>query len=501
MTKRPILPWVLLSCLPLLGWWTYGLFDLDEGYYAAIVAEMNRRGEWVTPYFNGHPWFEKPILLYWLAKPCIALFGVWVGPRVPSILATAGLYALVAWFARRRLSVRSEVLAPLILGSSLLVVAAGRMMLTDPLLVLCLSAAFITFWESLVDRPQWRILTAFCLGLGVLAKGPVALILFVPIAGWTFYREKDLRSTFRGSWLPGVLVLVATICIWYVPAYLANGKFFVDEFLIKQNIGRFTGGDQAHTLHGPAGWVFYIPILLLGMAPWSFLLFRAWPKRDRSVGVPADVRIVGEDANATSLRRYFATWGLTIFLFFSISGAKLPHYVLPVTVPFALLVADDLARRWPELTPKRLALPVAWLLAIWAIAQSGFQIYHDGNALLPGFHREVQDLAQYVAASAKPTDTVAEYQMSRREHDLGTGKPKIQETSHPSLLLYLNRTVVDTDDFQDLLKQPSPVWIITRWNRIGDFQRAVTDKAGWSMEDVNTPVKQDLYRLYKLERR
>jgi len=59
-----------------------------------------------------------------------------------------------------------------------------------------------------------------------------------------------------------------------------------------------------------------------------------------------------------------ATWGTVIFLFFSISGAKLPHYVLPVTAPFGLLVADDLARRWGEVSRRRLV----WRAALAAEA-------------------------------------------------------------------------------------------------------------------------------------
>src|SRR5580693_6722422 len=96
-------PYAWLAILPLLGWWLYGLFDLDEGFYAAVVAEMNRRGEWITPYFNGHPWFEKPVLLYWVAKPCLALFGGEFGIRLPSILASLATYAIIAWFGKRRL--------------------------------------------------------------------------------------------------------------------------------------------------------------------------------------------------------------------------------------------------------------------------------------------------------------------------------------------------------------------------------------------------------------
>src|SRR4051812_41619111 len=130
-TLRPV-PWLLLwlfAVLPLLGWWLYGLFDLDEGFYGAVVAEMNRRGEWITPYYNGQPWFEKPILLYWVAKPLMMLFGNVVGPRLPSILATLGTYALVARFVRRYWDHAAAQWCVLVLASTTLVVGLGRMMM------------------------------------------------------------------------------------------------------------------------------------------------------------------------------------------------------------------------------------------------------------------------------------------------------------------------------------------------------------------------------------
>ena len=38
-------------------------------------------------------------------------------------------------------------------------------------------------------------------------------------------------------------------------------------------------------------------------------------------------------------RRYLASWAGAIFLFFTASSAKLPHYILPVIPPLAILVA------------------------------------------------------------------------------------------------------------------------------------------------------------------
>lgn len=153
MTGRGTRGWdfvaLLLALLPLLGFWTYGLFDLDEGFYAAAAREMLRRGEWVTPLYQGHPWFEKPILLYWMAIPSIAAFGEAVGPRLPSVLCSAGTLLLVFAAARRWLGEASGRTSLLVLGSSILAVGAGRMMLADPPLILFLSAALLLFWASL----------------------------------------------------------------------------------------------------------------------------------------------------------------------------------------------------------------------------------------------------------------------------------------------------------------------------------------------------------------
>ncbi|HVT11900.1 MAG TPA: glycosyltransferase family 39 protein [Fimbriimonadaceae bacterium] len=474
-----IVTWIFAT-LPLLGWWLYGLFDMDEGFYGAVVAEMNRRGEWITPYYNGHPWFEKPILLYWLAKPSMLLFGQWLGPRLPSILATIGTYLLVAWFARRRWDDHAARWCVLVTASSILVVGVGRMMMTDALLNVCLVGAFVFFWESLVGDRRWRLLSALFLGLSVLAKGPVGILLFVPVAGWTFWRERDLREAFRGWWLLGTLVLAATIATWYLPAFLVNGHEFVQKFLIEQNLNRFTGGDPAHTPPYFVGLATYFVVLLVCMAPWSFYFWRAWPRPGSGV------------------ERYLVVWALVPFVFFTISKAKLPHYVLPCAVPLAMLVGVHLARRTNEIEDRIRALryPLIACGVVAVLVNAVFLLYYNWD-LLSG-HAEVHRLAFFVRDNAAPGDDVAAYQMPRRQHDLGTGKPKIQETSHPSLVMYLNRTINEPDDMATLLADPHGEWVITRWNRIGPAEIDAAHHAGRDLEPVDTGHPPDLYRLYYL---
>jgi 4-amino-4-deoxy-L-arabinose transferase-like glycosyltransferase len=474
--KAWVITWIF-AILPLLGWWLYGLFDIDEGFYGAIVAEMNRRGEWITPYYNGHPWFEKPILLYWFAKPSMMLFGQWIGPRLPSVLATVGTYALVGWFARRRWGEQSARWCVLITASSLFIVGVGRMMMTDAILNLCLVGAFLTFWESLEGDRRWRLLTAFFLGLSVLAKGPVGLPLFVAVAAWTFWRERDLRPAFRGQWLLGIVILSATIATWYVPAYLVNGQDFVQKFLIEQNLNRFTGGDAAHNTPLWSYPIYYPAVLLLTLAPWSFYVLKAWPR------------------DSEPLPRYLATWLLVPLIFFSISKAKLPHYALPCAVPLTLLVGKYLGQK-SEDGWKPLRYPLAVCVCAAVLANVGFLLWYNWR-LLSG-HAQVHALAFYVRDGIQPGQDVAAYQMGRRAHDKGTAKPEIQETSHPSLVMYLDRKVNETDTMESLLSDRNPQWVITRRDRIRDGDIAEARNAGRELTPIATGEPQDLYRLYFL---
>ncbi len=467
--NRWILVWVA-ALLPLLGWWATGLFDLDEGFYAAVVSEMNRRGEWITPYYNGRPWFEKPILLYWLGKPSVALFGESFGPRLPSVLANLGIYALTAWFCRRRFSDEVGQLAVLILASSLLVVVLGRLMMTDSLLALCLLGAWVSLWESLEGDKRWRWLSGLAVGVGVLAKGPVALILFAIVIFWTFARHRGLRAGFKGGWAGFWLLCIASICTWYVPAYVANGQTFVQEFLIDQNIGRFVGGDAAHTLGGFASLALYVPVLFLLMLPWSLWIPKALLVREGMLG------------------SFLATCFGAVFLFFTIGGAKLPHYILPCVPPLAILLASLLHRQtWTW------RFGLAWCVVIAVAANAAHSWYY-----LESRQAEAHSLARYIRSHAGG-DEVALFQLGRRASGRATGTLNLQETSLPSMMLYLDRVTIDTDDFERILSAKDQVWVFTRQGRIqpDHFARALQE--GRRLEKVHTAgIDARAFEIYRL---
>lgn len=474
MGERPPFWFVfVLATLPLLGWWATGLFDLDEGFYGAVVAEMNRRGEWIVPYYNGLPWWEKPILLYWLAKPTVAAFGFEFGARLPSVLCALLGYAFVYWWAKRRLSLAAAQIALIVLGTSVLWVGLSRMMMTDVPLAVAYAAACLLFYESAVGDPRWKILVGALLGVGVLAKGPVALLLFIPVAGWMLWRHPSLRKQGKRGWLGLAVAMVLVAGAWYLPAFFLHREQFVQKFLIEQNLNRFTGGDAAHTLGGIGSLFVFIPVLLLGMAPWSFRLFGGWGQRDA----------------ATSL---LWTMALVPFLFFSLSGAKLVHYVLPCIIPLALLVADKLSYSWSEdgktlHTRKVVGASVASVVVL-IVANVGFYFWYTTSG-----HAELHTLARKVPPGAN----AAVYQMSRRQKDRGTGKLKLQETAHPSLAMVLDRVLLEAEAPNDLAKAPLPLYVLTRNDRLSTEDFTFLRAKGVKVTRISTDAR-SRYQLFLL---
>lgn len=302
-----------------------GLTGPDEPRYAAVAREMYQTGDWITPRLHGEPWFEKPVLLYWGAALGFVLFGVGeFGARLPSALgATATVFAL--YFVCRRLWGRATgVWASLILCSSVGYFAFGRAASTDMPLTACLTLALLAFLmgqdaEEPYRRRWFRAFYAF-LGLGVLAKGPVAVLL--PVLALLIYLVSRRRLPEWKSWRPqDAWIILLVSAPWYVAVTWANGYEFVRVFLIDQNFQRFTSNIHGHE----RPFYFYIPALMMLTFPWTFVV------------LPALRRKLEE-------KEWILLWWTVVpVLFFSLSGSKLPGYILPSVPPFVMLVARGIS--------------------------------------------------------------------------------------------------------------------------------------------------------------
>ena len=354
--------------LVLLYLWQLGaapLFDVDEGAFSEATRELLSSGDWGHTTLNGTDRFDKPILVYWLQAASMAVFGVneWA-TRLPSALCVLAAALAAGRFAARRWGAATGALAALVLGSGLGLLAIGRASTADGLLNALLIATGLCLWrfaESGERQPlHWAYL--WC-GLGLLAKGPVAVI--VPggtLVLWSLFSDRG-RTALRAAWNPlGWLIALAVALPWYLYALNRHGQAFIDGFFLKHNVERFSGTLEGHG----GGFAYYLVVLPLLLLPWTPLL----------VAVLAQARTLWRDP----LSRFLLLWAGFVLALFSASGTKLPHYMLYGVAPLALLMARQL------LAPGRLGRAALWLVLAAQLALAAAL-----PTLLPALAPQVKD--------------------------------------------------------------------------------------------------------------
>ena len=350
-----------VACFSRLG--AIGLVGNDEPRYASIARTMSESGDWVTPRLNGSPWFEKPALYYWAAGLLFRLFGESdYAARLPSGIAALIATLAIAWAARRFYSIAEAVVVLLLMPTSIAIVGFARGAGPDMLFAASLTAA-MALSAVIVSEVQnnWKFCCGFgaALGAAALAKGPAALILAAGgIALWAVL-TKEWRRAFRAAHPAAVASLLIVALPWYALCASRNPDF-IRTFFLLHNIQRFT----TPVFHHVRPFWYFAPVLIAGLAPWTFLIFPA-----------ARVARLAVKNQSWSSRPglYFGCWAAFAIIFFSISKSKLPGYVLPAIPPLNLLLAnaavllmkrrDTALARWTCV-----AIGLTWLTAGIAVA-------------------------------------------------------------------------------------------------------------------------------------
>jgi len=294
----------------------YSLKEPDEGRYAEIPREMVVSGDLTVPRLNDVRYFEKPPLLYWAVAFSYKLFGIseW-SFRFPNALAAFLCVFCLFFFARRWIDERAAFLASLILLSSFGFFGMARIVTTDMVFAFWLFLALLCFYGHYREK-KGAFLYGFyaAMALATLTKGPVAPVLLCGTIFIFLLTERNVSFIRHMKPLRGALLYLAIAAPWFVIISIREKEFF-DFFFVDQHFLRFIS--TKHKRSGPL--YYFIPVLLGGMLPWSLFIPRA---------------------AAASFRRpdcrFFLIWSALVFVFFSVSGSKLPPYILPVFPALAL---------------------------------------------------------------------------------------------------------------------------------------------------------------------
>lgn len=298
------------------------LFDVDEGAFSEATREMLESGNYLTTYLNGEPRFDKPILIYWLQALSVRLFGIGeFAFRFPSAAASALWAGAIYLFARRETGRKEAFIATTAMITSLQVTIIGKAAIADALLNCLLAVSMFAIYLYYRERKRLWILLAFAMiGLGTLTKGPIAILIPLAVSAMFFALEKELRAWIRAMFDPaGIMLFLLIVAPWYTLEYLDQGMAFIEGFILKHNVSRFNTPLEQHT---GSLW-YYFPVVLLGLMPSTGLL------------VPVAMRL--RKLLRAPLNRFLLLWFAFVFIFFSLSGTKLPHYVIYGYTPIFIL--------------------------------------------------------------------------------------------------------------------------------------------------------------------
>ena len=353
-----------------------GLVGPDEPRYAWIARAMATSGDWVTPRLYGQPWFEKPVLYYWAAALGFSahLPAEWAA-RLPSAVAALVAAIAIGWLGWKFYGTESSpfaspfLIAPLIFSTSVAAIgfarAAGPDMLFSAALTVAMASGAIVLSRRGALRSEndnrasnvpsdYFALAVFgaSLGLAVLAKGPAGVVVAAGAIGIWATATSQWRSALRLAHPIAIIAFCLVALPWYVLCAARNPDF-IHIFIFQHNFERYL---TPIFQHRQPFW-YFVPILLLGLLPWTACL---WP------AVEEGLRVWRLKSWSNSPGFFSACWAIFPFLFFSFSQSKLPGYILPAVPPLALLTAVGLQRRifMPKSQPALLASGWCALIAV-----------------------------------------------------------------------------------------------------------------------------------------
>jgi len=396
MLQRTNLIWLLgtLLLVRIIAMVVVPLADTTEPRYAEIARLMLTTNDWITPWFEPDvPFWGKPPLSFWAQALSFKLFGIneFAG-RLPALLA----FIATAWMLWRMAvsAVSAQVAAATVVvySSMLLTFLAAGTVMTDPYLALGTTWAMVAFYLAPKENVwYWRYGVFIGLGIGLLAKGPLAIVIAgAPIGLWVLFQGKLMHYLRTMPWIRGTLLTLLIALPWYILAELKTPGF-INYFIVGEHFMRFVDPGWMGDLYGHAHkeakgmiWLHW----LAGSTPWGPLALLLL------VGhmLTASLRKTVWHALKQPVVIYALLWALVTPVFFTAAGNVIWTYVLPSMPAFALLMGWAMVKlnngqKWRKLG----FIFVMWFMPIAGLIFSAF-IANNNNLM-----KTEKTIAEYVA--------------------------------------------------------------------------------------------------------
>src|SRR5215475_7753872 len=200
----------------------------DETRPGLVAREMVLRGHWLVPHLAGHVYPDKPPLFAWLVALASPRGVSEWSLRLPAAAAAAATVGVTHAIAARVAGPGAGLVAAAVLAASPAIVHWARMGRMESLLVLWIA---LTFWSALAwletGARRQAALAGLWMGLGVLTKGPFALIA-VPAVALASVAHRASPVSPRSGVLIAIAAALAVPAMWLGLSAIVDMSAVVD---------------------------------------------------------------------------------------------------------------------------------------------------------------------------------------------------------------------------------------------------------------------------------
>jgi 4-amino-4-deoxy-L-arabinose transferase-like glycosyltransferase len=336
--------WLVSAVLVYLLGVYVNVMDIDAAQYAAISREMMQSGSYLQVYEQGHDYLDKPPLVFWLCSVSMKVFGVNnFAYKLPSIL-----FALLAIFSTYRFALlyynrTIAQLSALVLATSQSFFLITNDCRTDTILIGCVA---FTFWHLAAAflENNWRhfLLGFIGIGFGMLAKGPIALLM--PTMAFTvhFLVKKEYKNFLRLEYLWGLVVIgivLLPMCYGLYTQFDLHPEKVIDGktgtsglrfFFWVQSFGRITG---ENTWRNDVYFTYLMMTMAWSLLPWTLMFIAGY------LGSVFDLFKEKTKLYSIDNQEFITLGGCTLgYISLATSKYQLPHYIF-VIYPLAAVMA------------------------------------------------------------------------------------------------------------------------------------------------------------------
>lgn len=302
---------------------------INAAKYAQVGREILDNNDWINLTIGGDAYDQKPPLLFWIAALVFKVFGISIIIYKATVLLVsfAGIYGTFK-LAELLYDKKTGLLAAFFWATSLGFIYYHIDIHTDTLLVVPVILAiwqFAAFYKN--HRNYHFYLGAVFVGLGMLAKGPVTIVIVGAAVGLHLLLTRNYKAIFSYRWLIGLLI----VFIFMLPALLGlYAQFGVDGikfYFWTNNFGRINGSYAGKN----NDLFFYIHTTLYMIAPWAVFAF---------AGIFMQIREKWQRRmKFDSIDEFYTIGAVVVFMLISsVAKAKNPHYEM-VVLPLISIIA------------------------------------------------------------------------------------------------------------------------------------------------------------------